>query len=81
MSPEKSFDLPVYAEALAQASLITSPSHLPSSRYSGDSRVLQFLDVSAVDDVSVSVLSIVSGDTSSISADEDGTSSSSSSTQ
>jgi hypothetical protein len=65
LSPEKSFHLPVYAEVLAQASLITSPTIVAPSRFLGDPRVLKFMDVSAVEDAPVLQPSIVCGGVSS----------------
>lgn len=53
LSPEKSFGLPVYAEALAQASLISSPTRYSSSRFLGDRRVLRFFDISAIEEAAV----------------------------
>lgn len=49
-SPEKPFDLPVYAEAMARASLSTGPSCVPR-KYNVDPRILEFFDLDAtVDD-------------------------------
>jgi hypothetical protein len=45
-SPEKSFDLPVYADAMARASLPTRPSFVPRER-NVDPRVIQYLDIDA----------------------------------
>jgi hypothetical protein len=50
ISPQKTFHLPSYAEAAAQAyALSLSPSY-DSDRFSRDSRVLEFLDISADED-------------------------------
>jgi hypothetical protein len=51
-SPEKSFLLPVYAEAMARASPPRRPTCIPHHRHVGDSRVLNFLDISATVDTS-----------------------------
>lgn len=59
LSPEKPFHLPVYAEELAQASLITSPIIVAPSRFIGDPRVLKFMDVSAFEDAPVLQPSVV----------------------
>lgn len=61
-SPEETFLLPVYAEAVAQESLLSSPVHVASSRYFGDPRVLQFMDVSAIEETSTQVSHIASMD-------------------
>ncbi len=53
-SPTKSFVLPPYAEARAHASVQNSPTCVRPSRYLGDPRVFQFLDISAVEDLSAS---------------------------
>jgi hypothetical protein len=50
ISPQKTFHLPSYAEAATQAyALSLSPSY-DSDRFSGDSRVLEFLDINADED-------------------------------
>jgi hypothetical protein len=50
INPQKTFQLPSYDEAAAQAyGLSLSPSY-DSDRFSRDSRVLEFLDISADED-------------------------------
>jgi hypothetical protein len=51
-SPEKSFSLPVYAEAMAHASLRTGPTCAPRSGHGVDPRVLNYLDIDATVDTS-----------------------------
>jgi hypothetical protein len=46
-SPEKSFLLHVYAEAMARAFPPKRPTSVPCHRHVGDPRVLNFLDISA----------------------------------
>jgi hypothetical protein len=53
-SPEKSFVLPVYAEAMARASPPTRPSCVPRQR-NVDPRVLEFFDITATIDASFPV--------------------------
>jgi hypothetical protein len=53
-SPEKTFDLPVYADAMAHASLPTRPSCIPRER-NVDPRVLEYLDIDATVDASFPV--------------------------
>jgi hypothetical protein len=50
-SPEKSFDLPVYADAIAHASLPTRPSCIPRKR-NVDPRVVEYFDIDASIDAS-----------------------------
>jgi hypothetical protein len=50
-SPKKSFDLPVYAEAMARASPPTQPNCVPRKR-NVDPRVLEFFDIDATVDAS-----------------------------
>jgi hypothetical protein len=50
-SLEKSFDLPVYAEAMAGASPPTQPSCVPRGR-NVDPRVMEYLDIDATVDAS-----------------------------
>jgi hypothetical protein len=50
-SPEKSFVLPIYAEAMARASPPTQPSCVPR-QCNVDPRVLEFFDTTAIDDAS-----------------------------
>jgi hypothetical protein len=49
-SPEKSFLLLVYVEAMARASPPRWPSCVPCRRHIEDPRVLNFLDISAIVD-------------------------------
>jgi hypothetical protein len=51
-SPEKSFFLPVYAEAMACASPPRRPTSAPHPRHGVDPRVLNFLDIDATVDTS-----------------------------
>jgi hypothetical protein len=51
-SLEKSFSLPVYAEAMAHASLRTGPTCAPRPGHGVDPRVLNYLDVDATVDTS-----------------------------
>jgi hypothetical protein len=51
-SPEKSFSLPVYAEAMARASLRSGPTCAPRPGHGVDPRVLNYLDVDATVDTS-----------------------------
>jgi hypothetical protein len=51
-SPEKSFSLPVYAEAMAHASLRTGPTCAPRPGHGVDPRVLNYLDIDATVDTS-----------------------------
>jgi hypothetical protein len=53
-SPEKSFDLPVYADAMARASLPTRPSCAPRKR-TLDPRVVEYFDIDATVDASFRV--------------------------
>jgi hypothetical protein len=53
-SPEKSFVLHVYAEAMARASPPTRPSCVPHQR-NVDPRVLEFFDITATIDASFNV--------------------------
>jgi hypothetical protein len=53
-SPEKPFDLPVYAEAMARASPPTRP-HCDSRGRNVDPRVQKFLDLDASVDASIPV--------------------------
>jgi hypothetical protein len=53
-SPEKSFVLPIYAEAMARASPPTRPSCIPRQR-NVDPRVLEFFDITAIVDASFPV--------------------------
>jgi hypothetical protein len=52
--PEKSFVLPIYAEAMARASPPTRPSCVPHER-NVDPRVLEFFDITAIIDASFPV--------------------------
>jgi hypothetical protein len=49
-SPQKSFQLPAYAEAAAQAYVHSLSPSYDSDHFSGDRRVLQYLDISADED-------------------------------
>jgi hypothetical protein len=51
-SPEKSFFLPVYADAMARASLRSGPTCAPRPGHGVDPRVLNYLDVDATVDTS-----------------------------
>ena len=50
-SPEKPFDLPVYAEAMVRASLPIGPSSVPC-KCNVDPRVLEYFDIDATVDAS-----------------------------
>jgi hypothetical protein len=52
-SPEKSFLLPVYVEAVACASPPRRPTCVPRRRHVGDPRVLNFLDINATVEASL----------------------------
>jgi hypothetical protein len=49
-SPEKSFFLPVYANAMARASLRSRPTCAPHPGHGVDPRVLNYLDIDAIVD-------------------------------
>jgi hypothetical protein len=51
-SPEKSFIMPVYAEAMARASPPRRLSCIPRHRNIGDPRVLEFLNITTTIDAS-----------------------------
>jgi hypothetical protein len=51
-SPEKSFSLPVYAEAMARASLRSGPTCAPRPGHGVDPRVINYLDIDATIDTS-----------------------------
>jgi hypothetical protein len=51
-SPEKSFSLPVYADAMARASLRSGPTCAPRPGHGVDPRVLNYLDIDATVDTS-----------------------------
>jgi hypothetical protein len=51
-SPEKSFSLPIYAEAMACASLRSEPTYAPRPGHGVDPRVLNYLDIDATVDTS-----------------------------
>jgi hypothetical protein len=53
-SPKKSFDLPVYADAMARASLPTRSSCVPHKR-NVDPRVVEYFDIDATVDASFPV--------------------------
>jgi hypothetical protein len=50
ISPKEPFILPDYAEAMACASLTTRHSSEPHRRYLGDPRVLDLLNINAIED-------------------------------
>jgi hypothetical protein len=51
-SPEKSVSLPVYADAMARASLRSGPTCAPRPGHGVDPRVLNYLDIDAIVDTS-----------------------------
>jgi hypothetical protein len=51
-SLEKSFSLPVYADAMARASLRSGPTRAPRPGHGIDPRVLNYLDIDATVDTS-----------------------------
>jgi hypothetical protein len=51
-SPKKSFSLPVYANAMARASLRSGPTCAPRPGHGVDPRVLNYLDIDATVDTS-----------------------------
>jgi hypothetical protein len=51
-SPEKSFSLPVYVEAMARASLRSGPTCAPRPSHGVDPRVINYLDIDATVDTS-----------------------------
>jgi hypothetical protein len=53
-SPEKSFDLPVYVEAMARASPPTRPSCVPRGR-NVDPKVVEYFDIDVAVDASIPV--------------------------
>jgi hypothetical protein len=50
ISPQKTFDLPTYAEAATQAFAHSLSPSYDSDRFSGDRRILEFLDINADED-------------------------------
>jgi hypothetical protein len=52
-SPEKSFSLPIYVDAMARASLRSGPTCVPRPGHGVDPRVLNFLDIDATVDTSI----------------------------
>jgi hypothetical protein len=54
-SPEKSFSLHVYADAMARASLRSRPTCAPRPGHGVDLRVLNYLDIDATIDTSFAV--------------------------
>jgi hypothetical protein len=54
-SPEKSFFLPVYADAMARASLRSRPTCAPRPGHGVDPRILNYLDIDATVDNSFPV--------------------------
>jgi hypothetical protein len=63
-SPEKSFLLPVYAEAMARASPPRWPTCAPRPRNGVDPSILNFLDISATIDASFPIDCLDSGSSS-----------------
>jgi hypothetical protein len=61
-SPEKPLLLPVYAETMAQTSIAELTASAAPRQMFGDSRVLQFLDLFAVEDNVIEDLNPSSGD-------------------
>jgi hypothetical protein len=53
-SPEKSFSLPVYADAMACASLRSRTTRVPRPGHGIDPRILNYLDIDATVDTSFS---------------------------
>jgi hypothetical protein len=51
ISPQKTFDLPTYAEAAAQAFAHSLSPSYDSDRFFGDRRILEFLDINADEDL------------------------------
>ena len=51
-SPEKSFALPIYADAMAHASLRSEPTCAPRAGHGVDPRVLNYFDIDAAVDTS-----------------------------
>jgi hypothetical protein len=51
-SPEKSFSLPVYTDAMARASLRSRPTCAPRPGYGVDPRISNYLDIDATVDTS-----------------------------
>jgi hypothetical protein len=51
-SPEKSFSLSVYADAMARASLRSGPTCAPRPGHGVDPRILNYLDINATVDTS-----------------------------
>jgi hypothetical protein len=49
-SPEKSFFLPIYANAMARASLRSRPTCVPHPGHGVDPRILNYLDIDATVD-------------------------------
>jgi hypothetical protein len=54
-SPEKSFSLPIYADAMAHASLRSRPTCAPRPGHGVDPRILNYLDIDATVDTSFAV--------------------------
>jgi hypothetical protein len=52
-TPEKAFQLLVYTEAVANASLIAKPSELSPECFYGDSRISKYFDISVAKDKDV----------------------------
>jgi hypothetical protein len=47
-SPEKSFHLPIYADAMAHAFIMDLATPKATPQFVGDHRILQYLDLSAI---------------------------------
>jgi hypothetical protein len=60
-SPEKSFFLPVYADAMARASLRSRPTCAPCPGHGVDPKVLNYLDIDATVDTSFAADCLDSG--------------------
>ena len=54
-SPEKSFSLPVYIDAMARASLRCGPTCAPRPGHGVDPKVLNYFDINAIVDTSFSL--------------------------
>jgi hypothetical protein len=61
-SPKKSFHLPIYANAMAHASITNLATPQATPRFIGDHRILQYLDLSTIEDDVVEGLTSDGGD-------------------
>jgi hypothetical protein len=61
-SPKKSFHLPIYANAMAHASITNLATPKATPQFVGDQRILQYLDLSAFDSHVVKGLNSNGGD-------------------